>query len=181
MGRPPGARKRSLLPGAGPKPPIEADIGACPSPRRASDARRRRIDNRWRHFVARQGRGRRPEHDRFRRDIAKSAAPRRATPIAGAFPQVDFRPFGDALHGSGPGGRLDQHCNRRAGHREVRDRRPNKSNGKAKPKRETPYPVHSFVARHVGPFGPKVGSMRKLSLAVIAPRDKVSSGMTSVA
>jgi hypothetical protein len=38
-----------------------------------------------------------------------------------------------------------------------------------------------FVARHVGPFGPNAGSMRKLSLAVIAPRGKASSGMTRVA
>jgi hypothetical protein len=38
-----------------------------------------------------------------------------------------------------------------------------------------------FVARQVGPFGPKAGSIRKLSFAVIAPSGKAPSGMTSVA
>ena len=37
------------------------------------------------------------------------------------------------------------------------------------------------VARQVGPLGPKVCSMRKLSCAVILPSGSVSSGMTSVA
>ncbi len=38
-----------------------------------------------------------------------------------------------------------------------------------------------FAARHVGPFGPNAGSIRKLSFSVIAPSGKAPSGMTSVA
>jgi hypothetical protein len=182
MGRPaPDAWKRVALPGAGANTPVEANVGPGPSPRRRCDIRGRSVDNRRRHLVARQGRGWRPQHDCIRRDIAETSPPRRATPVAGAFFQNDFRALGEALHGAGVAGRSGAHHHWSAGHREFRPCRRDKADGKAKSKTETHNCSHIFVARHVGPFGPKAGSMRKLSLAVIAPRDKVSSGMTRVA
>jgi hypothetical protein len=182
MGRPaPNAWKRKPLPGAGPNTPVEANVGPGPLPRRRCGIRGRSVDNRRRHLIARQGRGLRPQHDCIRGDIAESSPPRRATPDAGAFFQNDFRTSGKALHDAGVAGRSRAHHDRGAGHRQFRARRRDKGDGKAKSKRETHNCPHIFVARHVGPFGPKAGSMRKLSLAVIAPRDKVSSGMTRVA
>jgi len=182
MGRPaPDARRVVALPRAGPKTPVEANVGPGPSPRRRRDIRRRSVDNRRRHLVAWQGRGWRPQHDRVRRDIAESTPPRRATPVADAFFQNDFRPLGDALHDAGLAGRSGAHRDWGPGHSQFRTCRRDQGDGKAKSKIETHNCPHIFVARHVGPFGPKAGSMRKLSLAVIAPRDKVSSGMTRVA
>ena len=182
MGRPAlDARKVAALPRAGSNTPVEANVGSGPLPPRRGDIRGRSIDNRRRHLVARQGRGWRPQHDRVRRDIAGSTPPRRATPVADAFFQNDFRPLGDALHDAGLAGRSDAHCDWGPGYSQFRTCRHDKGDGKAKSKTETHNCPHIFVARHVGPFGPKAGSMRKLSLAVITPRDKVSSGMTRVA
>ena len=182
MGRPaPGARNLAALPRARPKTPIEAKVGPGPSPRRRRDVRGRSVDNRRRHLVARQGRGWRPQHDRVRRDVTGSAPPRRATPVATAFFQNDFRPLGDPLHNASLAGRSGAHRRWGPGHSQFRACRRDKGDGKAKSKIEAHNCPHIFVARHVGPFGPKAGSMRKLSLAVIAPRDKVSSGMTRVA
>ena len=182
MGRPaPDARKGAALPRARPNAPVEANVGPGPLPRRRRDIRGRSEDNRRRHLVTGQGRGWRPQHDCVRRDIAESTPPRRATPVAHAFFQNDFRPLGDTLHNGGLAGRSGAHCDRGPGHSQFRACRHDKGNGKAKSKIETHNGPHIFVARHVGPFGPKAGSMRKLSLAVIAPSDKVSSGMTRVA
>jgi hypothetical protein len=182
MGRPaPDARKLAALPRAGPNTPVEANVGPGPSPRRRRDIRGRSVDHRWRHLVTRQGRGWRPQHDCVRREIAESTPPRRATPVADAFFQNDFRPLGDVLHHGRLAGRSGPHRDWGPGHSQFRACRRDKGDGKAKSKIETHNCPHIFVARHVGPFGPKAGSTRKLSLAVIAPRDKVSSGMTRVA
>lgn len=180
MGRAASAQKRSALPGAGPETAVNTHIAACPSPRRARGVCRGPIDDRGRHPLARQCR-KRLEYDRFCRDIAKSAAPRRAAPRAGAFFHLDFCTLRNQLYNAGVAGRPDPHRNRRVSYREFRERWRNKGDENAEPKTEAHNLPHIFVARHVGPFGPKAGSMRKLSLAVIVPRDKVSSGMTSVA
>ena len=117
---------------------VHADTRARPSSTSGGvDVGRLQIDDRRRHLVARQGRGRRSEHHRFRRDIAKSASPPCAAPVAGAFQHFDFRALGDALHDAGLAGRPDPHRNRRAGHRQFRDRRRNKGDGNAKPKTKT--------------------------------------------
>jgi hypothetical protein len=182
MGRPaPEPRKVAALPRAGPHTPVEAKPGPGPSPRRRRDIRGRSVDRRRWHLVTRQGRGWRAQHECVRRDIAESTPPRRATPVAGTSFQNDFCPLGDALHDGGVSGRSGAHRDGGSGHRQFRACRRDKGDGKAKSKVETHNCPHIFVARHVGPFGPKAGSMRKLSLAVIAPRDRVSSGMTRVA
>jgi hypothetical protein len=221
MGRPASISKRMALPGARTEATVNADIGACPSPRRGRDRGWRRVEDRGRHLIARQGRRRGPEHDRFLRDIANSATPRCAAPGMGAFLQIDLRALWDALHDGSTAAWPDAHRYRRSRHRQFGACRRDKGHGKAKPKTKTPnhlvdprcsrarawfqqdnrtrLPGHGgvalwrkyacqtgrrheiFVARHVGPFGPNAGSMRKLSLAVIAPRGKASSGMTRVA
>ena len=182
MGRAgPGALNLVALPRAGSNTPVEANVGPGPLPRRRRDIRGRSEDSRRRHLVAWQGRRWRPQHDCVRRDIAEPTPPRRATPVADAFFQNDFCPLGDALHNAGVAGRSGAHRDWRPGHSQFRACRRDKGDGKAKSKIETHNCPHIFVARHVGPFGPKAASMRKLSLAVIAPRDKVSSGMTRVA
>ena len=182
MGRPaPDARNVAALPRSGSHTAVEANVGPGPLPRRRRDIRGRSVDSRRRHLVTRQGRGGRPQHDCVRRDIAESTSPRRATPIADAFFQNDFHPLRDALHDACLDRRSGAHREWASGHRQFRACRRDKGDGKAKSKIETHNCLHIFVARHVGPFGPKAGSMRKLSLAVIAPRDKVSSGITRVA
>src|SRR5262249_44844534 len=115
------------------------------------------------------------------RDVTKSAAPRGAAPVADAFLQIDLRAWRDALHNARPAARRGAHRNRRSRHRQFRERRSDGGHGNRKPKAETRDSPHIFVARHVGPFGPKAGSMRKLSAGVIAPSGKASSGMTRVA
>jgi len=181
MGRPASGLETIGLPGAGPETAVNTHVGPCPPPCRARGLCRGPIDDRGRHPLAGQPRERRLEYDRFGRDIAKSAAPRRAAPGAGAFFHVDFRALRDPLYNAGIAGRPDPHRNRRVSYREFRKRWRNKGDENAEPKTEAHNLPHIFVARHVGPLGPKAGSMRKLSLAVIVPRDKVSSGMTSVA
>ena len=201
---------------------MNADVGACPAPRRGRDGDWRRVADRRRHLIARQGRRRDPEQDRLLRDIAKSAPPRRAAPGTGAFLEIDLRALRHALHHRRLATRSGAHRNRRSRHSQFRACRSHKGDEHAQPKTKTPghLPIPSFaakdmvskqnsqtcsarawwssslaeirsrsrrrsheifVARHVGPFGPKAGSMRKLSLAVIAPSGNASSGMTSVA
>jgi hypothetical protein len=226
VGRAASISKRMALPGARTGAAIKANIGACPSPSWRRGVSWRRVDDWRRHLVAGQSGWRRSEHDRFLRDIAKSASPRCATPGMDAFLQNDFRALRDALHDGRLAARPGAHRDGRSRHRQFRACRSDKGDGCAKPKIEakTKTPNHFadpvvrrqghafqrngqtrstlawwgsslaeirsanpgwsheiFVARHVGPLGPKAGSMRKLSLEVIAPSGNASSGMTRVA
>ena len=62
-----------------------------------------------------------PEHDCFRRNIAKPAAPPCAAPVADAFLQIDFCALRDALYDSGLAAWPVAHRNRRAAHRQFRE------------------------------------------------------------
>jgi hypothetical protein len=128
---------------------VNADVGACPAPRRRRDGDWRRVANRRRHLIARQVGRRDPEQDRLLRDIAKSAPPRCAAPGTGAFLDVDLRALRHALHHRRLATRSGAHRNRRSRHSQFRACRSHKGDEHAQPKTKTPghLPIPSFAAK----------------------------------
>jgi len=152
---------RSALPRVRAETAVEAEVGPRPPRGRRWNMGRLHIDERRRRFVARQGRGRRPENDGVRWDIAKSAPPPRAAPGTGAFLQLDLGALRDPLHHSRLAAGARAHRNRRSRHRQLSPGRRRERHANCKPKAKMQNRLHILAARQVGPFGPKAGSTRK--------------------